>query len=203
MRVGASLPWVITIFVVLTVGVFAVTWLSGSPLWVVVFSTLVVAFLTAVGLTTTGPVLRTRVFRTVAHLVLGLFVSVVALFVTLFSAAAGVLTLSPTNVVVFGSLWGLGIALLVSGVSIPLGARRLLRGVATVGLGLAVFWGAVVAVMLGDLVVHGLLEGFDPAIGQDLRDDLIPLLVVSIAFVALPAMVFRQDLRELRTEKGV
>lgn len=132
----------------------------------------------------------------VAHAVLGLFVSIVAVFVTAFGAAAGALTLSAVTVVVIGSLWGLGVALVLSGLAIVLGADQLLRRVARVGLALTAVWGVVVAVQLGRVVVHVLVEGFDPTIVQDLRDDLIPFLVVSIAFVVLPALIFRQDLHE-------
>ncbi|WP_170864877.1 hypothetical protein [Halogranum amylolyticum] len=38
-RVHIPLPWAVTIVAVITVGVFAGTWLSGSPVCLVVVST--------------------------------------------------------------------------------------------------------------------------------------------------------------------
>ncbi|SEP12869.1 hypothetical protein SAMN04487948_11573 [Halogranum amylolyticum] len=155
--------------------------------------------LTGIALTTTGPVLRTRSFRLLAHAVLGAFVLFAALLVTAFSAAAGALTLSFVNVVVLGSIWGLGVTLVLAGVLVFLEANQMLRRVATIGLAITVVWGLVVVILVGGVVAHLIAEGFDLAIVQDLRDDLVPFLVVSIAFVVLPVLVFHQDLKELRS----
>lgn len=195
-RLRVPLPWAATILAVVTLGVFAGTWLSGSPGWLVVGATLLAALLAGGVLTTTGPVLGTRTRWLVAHVVLGLFVAVVALLVTLLGGAAGALDVSLQTVVVLGSLWGLALALLTAGLADFLGARRLLRRVATLGLALTVVWGLVVAVALGGVVVQLLVEGVDLGLVQDLRDDLLPFLVVSVGLVVLPALVFRRDRRE-------
>lgn len=200
--VRLPLPWAVTVLAVVTVGVFAGTWLSGSPLWLVLLSTLGAALLAGIGLTASGELLGDRTVRLLAHAVLGLAVLIVALLVTAFSAAAGALAPSPTTVLVLGSLWGLGGSLVLAGLLVRLGADRQLRRVAAVGLALALLWGLIVAVALGGAVLGLLAAGFDPAVLQDLRDDLLPLLAVSVAVVLLPALVFRQDLREPRVGGG-
>lgn len=196
-RVQIPIPWAVTIFAVITVGVFAGTWLSGSPIWLVTLSTLVAAILTGIGLTVSGPLFSNRVFRVVSHLLLGLLGLFVALLGTLLGAAEGISALTLVDVVVLGSFWGLGGTLVLAGVLVFFEAHRYLGPVARVGLVLAVVWGLVVAVVLVDIAVH-LLEGFDAAFVWGFRDDLIPFLAVFVAFVVLPALVFRQDLRELR-----
>lgn len=200
-RVQVPLPWAVTVLAVITVGVFAGTWLSGSPIWLVALSTLVAAILTGFGLTVSGPLFSNRVFRIVSHLLLGLLGLFVALLGTLLGVAEGIPGLRPVDVVVLGSLWALGLTLVLAGVLVFLEAHRYLGPVARVGLALAVVWGLVVAVVLVDIAVH-LLEGFDAAFVWALRDDLVPFLAVFVAFVVLPALVFRQDLRDLRAREA-
>ncbi|HKL30584.1 MAG TPA: hypothetical protein VJ898_15120, partial [Natrialbaceae archaeon] len=109
-RLSVPLPWAVTIVAAITVAAFSGTWLSGQSPVTVVFATLLAALLGVAGVTVLGPVFRTRVFRVVAHLLLGLFVLVVALLITLLSAAEGGLTLSVATVAILGSVWGVGIA---------------------------------------------------------------------------------------------
>jgi hypothetical protein len=199
-RLRLPLPWAVAIVAAVTVGVFALAWLSGSPIWVVALATLAAALVAGGSLTVTGPLLGNRTFRVIAHALLGAFVLVVASFATLLSAAAGALTPSLVNVVLFGSLWGLGAALLLAGAAVLFEADRVLRVVAGAGLALTALWGVVALAVLGDLVAGILLEGLDVSLLQDLRDDLPPFLVVLVALVVLPALVFRRDLRGLRSE---
>lgn len=196
-RVQIPFPWAVTVFVVITVGVFAGVWLSGSPLWLVVLSTITAALLSGLGLTVTGPMLADRTVRTAAHLLLGLLGLAVALLGTLLGIAEGIRTLTLVDVAVLGSFWGLGVTLVLAGVFVFVEADRYLRPVATMGLALAIIWGLVVAAVLGDIAVHLLLEGFDVTIVRALGDDLVPFLAVFVALVVLPILVFRQDLRGL------
>lgn len=196
-RVRIPLPWAVTVFAVITVGVFAGAWLSGSPLWLVALSTLIAATFTGLGLTVSGPMLADRTVRTVAHLLLGLLGLAVALLGTLLGVAEGITGVQPVDVVVLGSFWALGLTLVIAGVFVFFEAHRYLRPVARVGLALAVVWGVVVAAVLGDIAVGLLLEGFDSASVGALQDDLVPFLALFAAFVVFPALVFRQDLREL------
>ncbi|WP_458188142.1 hypothetical protein [Haladaptatus sp. NG-WS-4] len=196
-RMEIPLLWALTIVAVLIVGVFAATWLAGSSLWMVGVSTLAAAFLAPIGLAILGTALRYRLFDIVAHVVLGLSALFVALLVTLLSAAEGALTLSPGTLVV-GTIWVIGIALVLAGVFVFVDAPRRLRLVATLGLGVTAVWGLIVAVIVGELVVDIVFVGVDESLVQDLRDDLVPILAVFVSLVVLPSLVFVRDLQESR-----
>lgn len=196
-RIRIPLPWAVTVFAVITVGVFGGVWLSGSALWLVVLSTLVAALLAGLGLTVSASVFSNRLFRTVAHLLLGSLGLFVALLGTLLGTAEDGSAFGFVDLIVLGSFFGLGFTLMLAGVLVFFETRRLLRQVARVGLVLAVVWGAVVAVVLGDIAVGLLFERFDSASVRALRDDLVPFLALFVAFVVLPALVFGQDIREL------
>jgi len=197
-RLSVPLPWAVTIVAAITVAAFSGTWLSGQSPVTVVFATLLAALLGVAGVTVLGPVFRTRVFRVVAHLLLGLFVLVVALLITLLSAAEGGLTLSVATVAILGSVWGVGIALVLAGIMVAVDARRPLRAVATAGLAVTAVWGVLVVLVLGSLVVDLLTVGIDQSLAQDVEDDLLPFLVAFVTILVVPALVFLQDWRGSR-----
>ena len=194
-RLTIPLPWAVAIFAVVVVTVFAGSWISGRSPGTVILFTALAAVLTAAGLTVLGPIFRTRTFRIVAHLLLGLFVLFVAFLVTALGAAEGALTLSLVTVAILGSLWGLGVALVVAGLLVIAGATRLLRIVATIGLGVTIVWAVVVGVILASLLFRIVTGGIDQSLAQDLRDDLIPFLSAFVAIVVIPALIFFQDRR--------
>jgi hypothetical protein len=194
-RLTIPLPWAVAIFAVVTVTAFAGSWISGRSPGTVVLVTTLAAVLTAAGLTVLGPMFRTRTFRVLAHLLPGLFVLFVAFLVTALGAAGGALTLSLATVAVLGSLWGLGVILVLAGVLVIVGTPRQLRIVATIGLGVTIVWAVVVGVVLASLLVRIVTVGIDQSLAQDLRDDLIPFLSAFVAIVLIPALVFFQDRR--------
>jgi hypothetical protein len=201
-RTSIPVPWAVTIFAVVTVGVFATAWLTGQALWVVALLTLGAALCAAVALTTAGPVFETRVFRIIAHLLLGSLVLLVASVMTALGAAEGALTASLVFFVVLASIWAVGVALVLAALFVFVGARRSLRVVATVGLVVTGVLGVFPALVLGGVVLQLLQEGLTVPLAQDLRDDLIPFLALFVAFVVFPALVFRQDLRGLRERRS-
>ncbi|WP_458207956.1 hypothetical protein [Haladaptatus sp. NG-SE-30] len=199
-RIEIPRSWALTISAVVIIGVFAATWLAGSSLWLVAIYTLVAALVTPVGLAILGTAFRFRTFDILAHVLLGLFVSAVALIITLLSVAEGALGASLYSVVL-GSFWAIGIALVVAGILVFAEAHRRLRLVAIFGLTVAVIWGLMLAVFLGGLVIDIALGGIGDALGHDLRDDLIPFLVIFGSLVILPSFVFFRDLRETRGQR--
>jgi hypothetical protein len=180
-RTAVPLSWVATIVATVAVGAFVATWLSGRPVLFVVQSTLAAALLAGLSLIVSRPL-----------------VGIVAVVGTALGAAGGALGSSLVPLVVLASVWGLGLALALAGVLVGLGARRALRRVATVGLTIAAAWGVVVVVaVLVGLAGQVLVASPDVALVEDVRDDLLPVLALAVAFSVLPALVFRWDLREL------
>ena len=193
-----SRPWALLILAVVTIGVFAVTWLNGQPLGIVGLATIATALLGWGILTLSNRFVGTPTFRVVAHLLLGLAVLAVALLYTLMGVAAGELTGSLQSVLILGSLWGLGGALVVAGILVAVAAGPPLRWVAWAGLAITVLWGAYVTVVLASLVVGLLTTGVNADLAWSISDDLGPVLVLFVSFVLLPLLVFRRDLREER-----
>jgi hypothetical protein len=179
-RTAVPLSWVATIVATVAVGAFVATWLSGRPVLFVVQSTLAAALLAGLSLIVSRPL-----------------VGIVAVVGTALGAAGGALGSSLVPLVVLASVWGLGLALALAGVLVGLGARRALRRVATVGLTIAAAWGVVVVAVLVGLAGQVLVASPDVALVEDVRDDLLPVLALAVAFSVLPALVFRWDLREL------
>lgn len=197
-RLSVPLPWAVTIVAAITVAAFSGTWISGQSPVTVLLVTLLAALLGVAGVTVLGPVFRNRVFRVAAHLLLGLFVLVVALLITLLSAAEGALTLSVATVAILGSVWGVGITLVLAGIMVAVDARRPLRVVATAGLAVTAIWGLVVLLIVGSLVVDLLTAGIDQSLAQDVEDYLLPFLVAFVTVLVVPALVFLQDWRASR-----
>lgn len=193
-----SRPWAQLILAVVTIGVFAVTWLNGQPLGIVGLSTIAAALLAWGILTLWNRFVGTPAFRVVAHLLLGLAVLAVALLYTLMGIAAGELTGSLQSVLILGGLWGLGGTLVLAGILIAVAAGPPLRWVARTGLAITVLWGAYVTIVLASIVVRLLTTGVGADLAQSIGDDLVPILVLSVSFVLLPLLVFRRDLREDR-----
>jgi len=191
-----SRPWALTTLAVVTLGVFAVTWLNGQPLGIVGLATIAAALLAWGILTLSNRFFGTPAFRVVAHLLLGLAVLAVALLYTLMGIAAGELTGSLQSVLILGSLWGLGGTLVLAGILIAVAAGPPLRWVAWTGLAITVLWGAYVTIVLASLALRVLATGVDADLAQSISDDLVPILGLFLAFVLLPLFVFRRDLRE-------
>jgi hypothetical protein len=188
----------VAIVAAITVATFSGAWISGQSPVTVAGATVFAALLGVAGVTVLGPVFRNRVFRVVAHLLLGLFVLVVALLITLLSAAEGALTRSVATVAILGSVWGVGITLVLAGIMVAVDARRPLRVVATAGLAVTAIWGLVVLLIVGSLVVDLLTAGIDQSLAQDVEDDLLPFLVAFVTVLVVPALVFLQDWRASR-----
>jgi len=195
-RLRVTRPWATTILAVVTVGVFAVTWLGGNPPWVVAVATLAAAGLALLALRTRGAALGTLAFRVVAHLLLGLAALAVALLYAVLAVAEGELTGSLQSVVILASLWGIGGALVLAGILVAASAGRPLRWVARVGLSVTAVWGAYLTVVLAGLLVRVLTTGLDAGLARSLGDDLVPFVVLFVSFVVLPVLVFRRDVRE-------
>lgn len=66
-----------------------------------------------------------------------------------------------------------------------------------VGLTIAAVWGVVVVAVLVGLAGQVLVASPHVALVEDVRDDLLPVLALAVAFSVLPALVFRWDLRAL------
>jgi len=191
-----SRPWALTTLAVVTLAVFAVTWLNGQPPGIVGLATIAAALLAWGALTVSIRVVGTAAFRVLAHLSLGLAVLAVALLYTLLGVAAGELTASLQSVLILGSLWGLGSMLVLAGIFVAVAAGPPLRWVAWAGLAITAVWGAYVTVVLASLALRVLATGVGADLAWAISDDLVPTLVLFLAFVLLPLFVFRRDLRE-------
>jgi hypothetical protein len=90
--------------------------------------------------------------------------------------------------------------------SVAGGLLLVLTGPWIVGLALVLggvlgsLWGLVVVPLFVAAVLRLVTEGTDAGLVQDLRDDLIPLLVVLVAFVVFLVVVFRRDARDPHEE---
>ncbi|WP_435345046.1 hypothetical protein [Haloarchaeobius sp. HRN-SO-5] len=194
-RVRSSLtPWVVTVFTAVGVGVFSLTIASGRPFWPALVYTLGATVIVLVGTVSFADRLHRRWFKVAVHAALGLCMSSIASLSMILLFAEGVLA-SSIQTLFLGGLLIVGLLLIGSGGLLGVSATRLLRRVARIGLVVTVGWAltSLLLVIWITLRSNGLVLQFN--------EEAVALWALFLALVGLPALVFRQDLREIPSDR--
>lgn len=188
-RLLLPLSWVVIIFAVVVVTVFAVSIDSGRSIWQSGWFAVFSAVLAVVGTVILETVVGSHGVRVAIHVLFGLFVLSLAFLLTALQFADRFMTV--LDHVLLGGLWAVGLSLAIGGLSVYRGAGRQVRWIAKVGL---VSSGILGLTVIGYVLRIIAVNGWTP--GSVVTAEAIALWAFLIVLVGVPGLVFYWDMRE-------